>query len=152
MPDKENEQSKFEKEILLKDISLEMDISKKVRLAISFLQKYKTPFQDSLIILRQFENLEEALQLVGNCLNLEDDIQKYILNYFIESKSDIQALPLKEHFIAKKVFVEDLVYEIEEDFLVVYGNYNLSFKFEHEVPEELKNEPHFNREPMFGEF
>src|SRR5665213_2666543 len=121
-----------------KDISSEMDASKKVRLAISFLQKYKTPFQDSLSILRQFEHSEEALQSVGNCLNLEDDIQKFMLNYFIESKSDIQALPLKEHFIAKNVFVEDLEYEIKEDFLVVYGKYNLAFEFEHEVPEELK--------------
>ncbi len=139
-------------EIFLKDVSSEMDISKKVSLAISFLQKYKTPFEDLLSILMQFEHSEEALQSVGNFLNLEDDIQKFMLNYFIESKSDVQAIPLKEHFIAKNVFVEDLVYKINEDVLVVDGNYNLAFKFEFEVPEEMKNEPHFNREPMFGEF
>jgi len=142
----------FDRKELLKDISSEIDIPKKMRLAISFLQKYKVPFRDSFSILGQFEHSEEALQAVGNCLCLEDDIQKFMLNYFIESKSDIQALPLKEHFIAKNVFVEDLEYEINRDVLVVYGSYNLAFKFEYKVTEEQKNDSHFNREPMFGEF
>src|ERR1700690_4158220 len=124
------EQSKFNKENLLKDISSEMDISKKVLLAISFLQKFKTPFQDSLRVLKQFESSEEALQSVCRCLNLKDEIQKSMLSYFIESKSDIQALPLKEHFIAKEVFVEDLEFKIDGDVLVVFGSYNLAFKFE----------------------
>jgi hypothetical protein len=85
-----------------------MDMAKKARPAISFLQKHKTPFRDSLSVLRQFENLEEALQSVGNCLDLEDDIQKFMLNYFIESQSDIQALPLKRHFIAGKLPIKRL--------------------------------------------
>lgn len=146
------DQSKYEKVKLFKDITTETDLSKKVPLAISFLQKFKTPFKETLSVLNQFEHSEEELQRVCNCLNLKDDIEKFMLNYFIESKSDIQALPLKEHFIAKKVLVEDLAYEINQDMLRVDGNYNLAFEFEHEVPEELKNEPHFNREPMFGEF
>jgi len=53
----------FEKENLLKDISSEMDMSKKVRLAISFLQTFKPPFQDSLNVLKQFEHSEETLQV-----------------------------------------------------------------------------------------
>jgi len=147
-----HEQSESEKKNLLNEIFSEINISKKALLAISFLQKYKTPFKELFSILRQFERSKDALQLVGNSLNLEDDIQKFMLNYFIISKSDIQALPLKEHFIAKNVFVEDLAYEFKDDVLVVEGDYNLAFKFEHEVPDELKNEPHFNRDPMFGEF
>ena len=148
----DREQSKFDKEKLLKDISSEMDISKKALLAISFLQKFKTPFEEALRVLKQFESSEEALQSVCRCLNLKNEIQKSMLSYFIESKSDIQALPLKEHFVANKVFVEDLEYKIDRDDLVVYGSYNLAFKFEYEVPEENKNDSHFNREPMFGEF
>src|SRR5579872_6745088 len=58
------EHSEFEKVNLFKDISSEMDLSKKVLLAISFLQKFKTPFQDSLRVLKQFESSEEALQSV----------------------------------------------------------------------------------------
>jgi len=147
-----HEQSEFEKKNLLKDIFSEIDISKKAPLAVSFLQKYKTPFKELFNILRQFEHSEDALQLVANSLYLEDDIQKFMLNYFVESKSDIQALPLKEHFIAKNVFVEDLTYKFKDDVLVVDGNYNLAFQFEHDVPEELKDKPNFNREPMFGDF
>jgi hypothetical protein len=139
-------------ESVLKRITVEADISKKVQLAISFLQSNKTSPQDSLQILKQFEHTEDALQLVGNSLDLENDIQIFLLNYFIESKSDVQALPLKEYFIAKNVFVEDLSYDFNNDVLVVDGKYNLSFQFEHEVPEEMKDLPHFNREPMFGEF
>jgi hypothetical protein len=85
-------------------------------------------------------------------LGLKDDIQKSLLNYFIESKDDLQALPMKEHFVAKEILVEDLEYEISDDVLRVDGNYVLSFKFEHEVPEEMKDMPHFNPQPMFGEF
>jgi hypothetical protein len=146
------EESRNLKKSLLSEIFLEKDISKKVNLAISFIEKFKTSFQDSLSILKQFEQSENALKLMCEKLGLKDDIQKSLLNYFIESKDDLQALPMKEHFVAKEILVEDLEYEISDDVLRVDGNYVLSFKFEHEVPEEMKDMPHFNPQPMFGEF
>ena len=69
-----------------------------------------------------------------------------------ESKQKIQSYPLKEHFVTKEVFVKNLSYKINGDALFVEGDYDLKLEFEHEVPEELKNEPHFYREPMFGDF
>jgi len=145
-------QSESSEEALLKSISLEKDISKKAALIISLIHKFKIAFQDFFAVLGQLQTSEEVVQSVCEKSTLKDDIQAAFLNYFRESKSDIQALPLKEHFLAKAVSVKDLTYEFVEGELHVSGNYDIEFEFEFEVPDEHKHLPHFSRDPMFGDF
>lgn len=147
-----SEQSGPSLEGLLKKIISEKDISKKVALATSFIQTFEASFQDLLEVLKLFQHSENAVQSVCEKSKLKDDVNKSLLNYFLESKNEIQLLPLKEHFVAKDVSVKNLTYALKGDEIYVSGDYDLEFEFEFEVPDEDKHLPHFNREPMFGEF
>ena len=140
------------RESLLKNIFDEKDIHQKEFLAISFIHNFNPPFAELFDIIKQFQSSQEAVQSVCGQSALQNDVQKYLLNYFIESKKDIQALPLKEGFIAKSVSVRSLAYKLDADLLCVSGKYHLEVEFETEVPGDRKHLPHFRRDPMFGEF
>lgn len=77
-----------------------------------------------------------------------------LLQYFQKSKEYVQALPLRDHFIAKSVILVDLEFELLTERINVRGIYNLEFEFEHlhELEQNMLHMPHFNRDPMFGEF
>ena len=75
-------QSAFSKQELLKNISLETDMHKKMELAILFIRNYKIPFRDILDILKQFQDSAKAIQVICEKLNLmKSEIQKFLLNH-----------------------------------------------------------------------
>lgn len=140
------------REDLFKNIFLEKDVSKKEYLAVSFIHNFNPPFLEFLQIIEEFKTSGEVIQHLCSQSALQNDIQKSLLSYFLESKSDVQALPLMEGFVARNVSVRSLVYEFDHGYVLVSGKYHLEFEFEIEVPKERKHLPHFRRDPMFGTF
>lgn len=137
---------------VLKSISIEKDHSKRVDLAVTFLHKGKMPFKDILEVLSQFQKSKKDIQYLCDQSILEGEIRRFLLGYFVESKEDIQALPLMDFFVAKNVVVKHFRYELRKNKLLICGDYTLELQFEHEVPDEMKDLPHFRRGPMFGNF
>lgn len=141
-----------EKKLRFNEIFSEKDSSKKEHLAVSFIHDFNPPFHELFEIINHFQYSAEAVEQICQQSNLQNEIQKSLLDYFVAAKSDIQALPLKEYFVAKSVSVRSLNYEFGESNIHVSGKYHLEFEFEMEVPEDGKHLPHFRRDPMFGDF
>ncbi len=128
-------QYKSSLEVFFKDISLENSISKKMKLAISFMQSHDTPFRDLLDILKLFQNSHELgehpdfewlddVHFVCGKLNLmKDEIESYMLNSFLTGELEHYFHP---HFIAKKLLISDVTYEIRNDKIYADGNYHLT--------------------------
>jgi hypothetical protein len=116
------EQSTGSKEVLLRNISSENDVSKKVDLAISFIQKSKIPFRNLLDVLKLFKYSKEALNSVCEKTTLKEELQTYLFNDFHtdEGKDEIQMW--QPYFVAKEIFLKNLIYEIKEDMLCVEGD------------------------------
>lgn len=144
-------QSKPSKEVILKNISSEDDMLKKMGLAISFIQKYEIPIQDLLGILKLFQD-SEAMQFVCEQSNLKDKIQSFFFNDFLtdEGKSEIQMHD--PYYVAKDISLNNLIYKINGDMIEVEGNYDLKIGFEFEVEDEYKEYPHFKDRSLSGPF
>ncbi len=148
------EQSENSKEVLLRTISSEKIASKKVDLAVSFLQSSKIPFRDLLDILELFKHSKKSLNSVCEKSTLKAELQTYLFNDFLtdESKDEIQMW--EPYFVAKEIFLKNLIYEIKDDLLCVEGDYDLEIKFEYDLDE---NEPEskddrFKDRWLFGSF
>lgn len=90
-----------EVESLLRSLDLETDMAKRLLLVIDFLQNNKISFPEMFSIFEQFRHSESALQIVcENSSFLDHVVSTMMLQYFHRSKEDLQALPLKEHFIS----------------------------------------------------
>lgn len=142
-------------EALLRKLSSEKEMNKKLELAVPFLQNSKMSFPEMFDIFEQFRHSDEAVQIVcENSFFLDHVVGTMLLEYFRKCKEDVQALPLREHFIAKDVVIESLECGLITERLNVKGLYALEFEFEHlsELEEDMKHMPHFNRDPMFGQF
>lgn len=127
-------QYKSAMEVLLKNISLETDIPKKMELAISSMENYETPLRDLFDILNQFQHSEEIIQVVCEKLNLmKEEIQLFLFNDFLTDEGKNEINFRAPHFIAKEISISDLTYEINEDALYVDGNYVLKTEFEFEL-------------------
>lgn len=140
------------REDIYKNFFLEKDVSKKEYLAVSYIHSFNPPFLEFLQIIKEFKTSEKVIQHLCSQSALQNDIQKSLLSYFLESKIDIQALPLMEGFVAKNVSVRSLAYKFDQSHILIIGKYQLEFEFEIEVPEDSKHLPHFRRDPMFGTF
>lgn len=140
------------KDNLLKNIALERNETKKLELGIFYIQKFGKIIHHLLEVLKYFKHSKDHVQSICESSSLKNDIQASFLNYFTESKKDVQALPLMQYFVADNVSITGLSYELRDEEIYVDGNYDISFKFEFEVPDENKHLPHFYREPMFGTF
>jgi hypothetical protein len=159
-------QSKPPIEVLLKDISSENDMSKKMKLAISSIQNFKIPFDEQLDILKllphphnyydlNYSEEFDILQAVCKKLNLmKDEAQMHLFNDFLtdEGKADIQGL--EPYFIAKEISLSNLAYGIEGDMLLIDGNYHLKVKFEFEIDQNdpISQDERFNDRELFGSF
>lgn len=143
-----------EKESLFKSITLESNLSRKMDLAVDYIQKFKIPFKEQLDVLEFFQRSQEILRTLCEKLTLKDEVQKFIQNYFLTEKSqkELQTYPMRENFVAKDLSVKSLTYRLEGNKLFIDGNYDLSFEFAEVVPDEYKNLPHFRRSSMFGDF
>ncbi len=150
--EKNRKKAKLTRNDLLESIISETENSKKLGLITTFLENYEFSMNELLEILSQFQQSSELVQVICEKASLNYKIQSSLLNYFIECKTDVQALPLREHFVAKEVTVKNLIYSLNGKKIHVEGDYDIAFEFEFEVPEEHKQLPHFYRDPMFGEF
>jgi hypothetical protein len=128
-------------------------MSKKVGLAISFIQSLKEPFQKVLDVLLQFQDASDV-QYICEKSSLKEDIQVFLHSYFLteEAQRELKTFPNLQYFLVKDVSVKNLKYKIEGNMLLVDGDYDLTFESEFEMTDELKKLPHFNRQPMFGDF
>lgn len=148
-------ESKSVIEALLIKLSSEKDMAKKLELAVPFVQNNKMSFPEMFDIFEQFRQSAEAGQTVcENSYFLDHVVGTMLLEYFRQSKADVQALPLMEHFVAKNIVIENLECELITERLNVRGLYTIEFEFEYisEIEEDMKHMSHFNREPMFGQF
>lgn len=140
-------------EVLFKNISVENDISKKIKLAISFMQSHETPFRDLFDILELFQYSEEAIQAICERLGLmNDEIQSFLLNEFLSEEGRYEINFRAPYFIAKEVSISNLTYEINDDMLCVDGHYVLKTEFEFELDEDVENDGRFNDREFDGSF
>lgn len=147
-------QPESDKEVLLKNIYSENDMSKKLELAISFIQNYETSFQNLLGIVKLFQHSEENLQFFCEKLNLKNKIQSYLLKDFLTDEGKAEIHFRQPYFIAKEISLSDLTYEIDDDMLCVDGNYYLKTEFEFEIDENdpISKDNRFNDRKLFGSF
>ena len=136
------------KKVLLRTISLENNMSKKVELAVSFIKKFQVPFHDLLDIYKLFQRSKKDLQFICGQSNLQDEIQIYLLNDFrtIDGQAEIESL--YEYYRAKNLSLKDITYEIDGDMLCVDGMYDLTIEFN----DDYKGLPHFEDHSLFGSF
>ncbi|HFF3071871.1 hypothetical protein SC738_08990 [Legionella pneumophila serogroup 1] len=149
------EQLKSSKEVLLKKICLESDLVRKMELAVLFIQDFKIPFRDILDILNQFQNSEKAVQFICEKLNLvENEIRVFLLNDFLSEEGQDEINFRAPYFIAKKIFISHLDYEINGDTLNVDGQYVLQTEFELELDhnDPLSKDARFNDREFEGSF
>lgn len=122
------------KENLLKSISLEKDMSKKMDLAITFIKESKIPFRDSFEILKQFQYSEKAFQTLCEKLSLmKNEIQSFLLDDFLTDEGQYEISFRAPNFVAKTISVMALTYEIHGDKLCVDGSYVLETEFEFDL-------------------
>lgn len=161
-----NSKKSMHPEILLKNLSSENDLSKKVALTISFIKDFKIPFHEQLDILKFFQHSHELGQhpdfewlddvhFVSEKLNLmNDEIQQYLLDDFLTDEGIAEIHFMQPHFKAKEVSLSELTYELDRDMLVVDGQYNLKTEFEFEMDEDdpISKDKRFNDREVFGSF
>lgn len=148
-------ESKSDVGLLVRRLSSEKEMERKLELAIPFVQNNKMYFPEMFSVFEQFRSSKEVLQTVcENSFFLDHVVSTMMLEYFRQSKEDVQVLPLKEHFLAKNVVVEGLECELITERLNVRGFYTIEFEFEYlsDLEENMKGMSHFNRDPMFGQF
>ncbi|HGK7609086.1 TPA: hypothetical protein ACJ6J3_00090 [Legionella pneumophila] len=143
------------KEALLKMISSERDMLKKMKIATSFIQQFKTPFRDVLNIINQFQHSRKAVQSICGKLNLmKKEIQSFLLNDFLSEEGQDEINFRAPYFIAKKIFISHLDYEINANALNVNGQYVLQTEFELELDhnDPLSKDARFNDREFEGSF
>lgn len=147
-------QSKSSKDALLERILSENDMSKKIDLAVPFIQNTETLFQDLLDIFKLFHQSEEALQFVCGKSNVKNEIQQYWFNDYLNGDGEAEIYGLYEHYIAKNLIVKELKYKIDGDLLCVDGEYDLTIKLGFELEDESYREkyPHFQDHLWWGDF
>lgn len=142
-------------EIFLKDISLETDLSKKIELAISSMEKYETPLRDLFDILTQFQHSEDIIQTVCEKLSLmKNEIQLFLFNDFLTEEGKYELNFRAPNFIAKEISISELTYEFNDSVLYVDGNYILKTEFEFELDENdpISKDERFNDREFEGSF
>lgn len=121
------------KDLFLKNISSETDISKKIDLAAAFIKDNLIPFTDLVWILEPFKNPYE-LHLVCEKANLKDDVRTFMLDGFNSESGRKHIASLCQNYKIKELFLVNVRYEISQDKvhinclyqLVVEPNYNES--------------------------
>lgn len=144
-------QTKLEISDFIREISLESHLSRKEELAILFLKNFQGSFQDRFKILEHVSSSSEVIKLICNKSNLIKEIEAFLLKDLQDDEGG-EVKIYASNFIANKVLLSDLNYEVQEGKICVEGNYEVKLKFDGEIPNELNNLPHFNSQPMFGDF
>ena len=149
-----NDQSHLLLAELLKNISLEEDLSNKEHLATSFLDEFEVSIPDLFKIIDQLRNFKNIQSLCERS-NLQIIVQTSIeidmktTDTLFEIQSD------NPYYVPKDVAVKDLSYVMDERKIYVMGEYNLTLETEFEFNEEdkhLKELPHFADRSIGGTF
>lgn len=147
-------QSISSKDDLLKEISFETNMSKKIDLAIPFIQNPATPFQDIIDILKLFQDSEKDMQFVCEKTNLKNEIQQYWFNDYLTGEGESEIYGFNEYYVAKDLSIKEIQYRIDGDHICVDGEYDLTIKFGFELEDESDREkyPHFQDHLWSGDF
>lgn len=150
---KRNQSISF-KDDLLKKISFETNMSKKIDLAVPFIQNPATPFQDVIDILKLFQDSEKDMQFVCEKTNLKNEIQQYWFNDYLTGEGEAEIYGFNEYYVAKDLSIKELQYRIDGDDICVDGGYDLTIKFGPELEDESDREkyPHFQDHLWWGDF
>ncbi len=142
------------KEARFKYVSLEKDIIKKTELAITFIKDFKIPFHEQLDILMLFQHSDDIQSLCEKLNLMKDDIELFLFGDFLTDEGKYEINFRAPHFIAKKISISDLTYEINDGVLCVEGNYDLKIEFEFELDESdpISKDERFNDRDLFGTF
>lgn len=144
-------QSLFSKETHLKKMFTEKDIAKRVDLAISAVQNPKISFQDLFETIKVVP-YQEFIEFACEVSKLKDEIQAYLLKDFQTAAGKGTIEDFYQLFIAKEIALSNFQYKISGNKIYVYGEYELKIAFGHEVPDEYKEEPHFEDRSLIGTF
>lgn len=142
--------------VFLDNLSLEHDSSKKIPLAISYIQSAKLHFKDLLEILKQFQHSDNDLQAICEQQSLmQNEIQSFLFEDFLAGEGEYELNFRSPHTKAKQISLSNLTYEIDEGMLVVEGKYLLKATFEFAVSDnDRHNEDHqypdFEYDGSFG--
>lgn len=79
-------------------------MSRKIDLAIPFIQNPETPFQDLLDIFKLFQHSEKAIQFVCDKSNLKHEIQQYWFNDYLNGNGEAEIYGFNEHYVANELY------------------------------------------------
>lgn len=123
--------SKISIAVFLDNLSLEHDSSKKLPLAISYIQSAKLHFSDLLEILKQFQHSGKDMQAICEHQSLmKNEIQSFIFEDFLTGEGEYELNFRSPHTKPKQISLSNFTYEIDEDMLIVEGNYFLKANFQ----------------------
>lgn len=147
-------QSISSKDALLKKVSLETNMSKKIDLVIPFIQNPATPFQDVVDILKLFQHSEKDMQFVCEKTNLKNEIQQFWFNDYLTGDGEAEIYGFNEYYVAKDLSLKELRFGIDGGEVCVEGEYDLTIKFGPELEDESDREkyPHFQDHLWWGDF
>jgi hypothetical protein len=147
-------QEKSSMDLLLEKISSENDMSKKIDLAIPFVQSPETSFHEILDILKIFQHSEKDMRAVCEKSNVKNEIKQYLLNDFLTGETEADISGFYENYIAKDISLSELSYQINGDMICVDGQYDLTIKSEFEFEDENyeEKESYFENYLLTGTF
>jgi len=127
------QQLMFNKELLLKNISSENNMFKKIDLAASFIKNNLIPFTDLVWILEPFKH-SKALQSVCEKANLKEDIKSCILQDFLSDEGKSHLMKFYQNYREKKISLGNLIYKMNTDKICINGLFELILEFNFEAP------------------
>lgn len=140
------------KEVVLQEVSSKNDTAQKIELEIPGVQNSQIPFSEQLEILKLYQHSDDFQSTCQKWKLMKNEIQASLFNEFLTETGEYEIDFRHPYYIAKKISLSDLRYEIKGNILSVDGDYDLRIKFNGIVPKSLKDEPHFKDRVLSGSF
>lgn len=141
------------KKTLLDKINLVKDIEKKAKLLNQCLANYSLTFEEFFLSAIQLSASEHFNSICKRFIS-KGDIQAFLLKKEQKPPGYLDYRMDFEYYNLKDLIIDDLEYEMDENTpsINVEGCLKVTLEFEHEVPEEIKDYPHFRDIFMTGDF
>ncbi|WP_428411367.1 hypothetical protein [Legionella sp.] len=84
---------------------------------------------------------------------MKDDVQRYLFNDFLENPEDLE--DIHPYFIAKKLTISNLMYELQHDLLSIEADYLLKLELDNSrivLDDEVAKEKRFKERKASGSF
>lgn len=124
----------------------------KILLGIPDQQGSDLSFSEQLEILKLYKHSDDFQSTCQKWELMKNEIQNSLFSEFLTAKGEYEIGFRHPHYVAKDISLSDLRYEIKADILSVDGDYDLRIKFNGEVPDNLKDEPHVKDRVLSGSF